>query len=173
MYHQVVWNNGYFDKNLIIDNVVQHFQRNVHINSALNNLVRKLVEDCCKYGSENQSTHTPLARASLSFGTSYNAIEKEREDFLKILSDQTQISGASLEDARHLAYRYDKLRQDVEAQVTKVLRRRSKSRDLSMSGESSVKLQSAEARLADLKSSTVALGREATAAMLSVEDQQQ
>ena len=42
-----------------------------------------------------------------------------------------------------------------------------------MSGESSVKLQSAEARLAELKSSTVALGREATAAMLSVEDQQQ
>lgn len=42
-----------------------------------------------------------------------------------------------------------------------------------MSGESSVKLQSAEARLVDLKSSTVALGGEATAAMLSVEDQQQ
>ncbi|KAH7515051.1 hypothetical protein FEM48_Zijuj11G0155000 [Ziziphus jujuba var. spinosa] len=81
---------------------------------------------------------------------------------------RTQINGAPLEDARHMAYHYDKLCQDVEAKVTEVLRRRSKSRDLSMSGESSVKLQSAEARLADLKSSTVALGREATAAMLSM-----
>lgn len=57
--------------------------------------------------------------------------------------------------------------------MTEVLKRRLKSSDLSMSAESSVKLQSAEARLAELKSSTVALGREATAAMLSVEDQQQ
>ncbi|XP_060674277.1 metacaspase-6 [Ziziphus jujuba] len=81
---------------------------------------------------------------------------------------RTQINGAPFEDARHLAHRYDKLRQEVEAQVTEILRHRSKSRDLSMSGESAVKLQSAEARLADLKSSTVALGREVTAAMLSV-----
>ncbi|KAH7515060.1 hypothetical protein FEM48_Zijuj11G0156000 [Ziziphus jujuba var. spinosa] len=80
----------------------------------------------------------------------------------------TQINGAPLEDARHLVYCYDKLRQDVEAQVTEVLRRRSKTRDLSMSCKSSVKLQSAEAKLADLKSFTVALGREATAVMLSV-----
>ncbi|XP_048320194.2 SH3 domain-containing protein 1 [Ziziphus jujuba] len=160
-------------------NVVRGVERFISTSCKQMEIVRKLAEDCCKYGSENQSTHAPLARASINFGTSYNAIEKEREDFLKILSDQvceplrTQINGAPLEDARHLAYRYDKLRQDVEAQVTEVLRRRSKSRDLSMSGESSVKLQSAEARLADLKSSTVALGREATAAMLSVEDQQQ
>ncbi|KAH7515020.1 hypothetical protein FEM48_Zijuj11G0151900 [Ziziphus jujuba var. spinosa] len=41
-----------------------------------------------------------------------------------------------------------------------------KTRDLSMSRENSVKLQSAEARLADRKSSTMALGIEATAAML-------
>ncbi|KAH7515029.1 hypothetical protein FEM48_Zijuj11G0152800 [Ziziphus jujuba var. spinosa] len=85
----------------------------------------------------------------------------------------TQINEAPLEDARHLAYCYDKIRQDVEAQVTEVLRCRSKTRDLSMSCESSVKLQSAETKLADLKSFTVALGREATAVMLSVEDQQQ
>ncbi|KAH7515039.1 hypothetical protein FEM48_Zijuj11G0153800 [Ziziphus jujuba var. spinosa] len=116
--------------------------------------VRKLAEDCCTYESENQSTHAPLARASINFGTSHNAIEKEREDLLNILNDQvcellwTQINGAPLEDARHLAYYYDKLCQDVEA-------------------------QSAEAKLADPKSFTVALGREATAVMLSVEDQQQ
>lgn len=51
------------------------------------------------------------------------------------------------------------------------MRRRLKS--TSVSAESSVKLQNAEARLTELKSSTVALGKEATAAMLSVEDQQQ
>ncbi|KAF3449217.1 hypothetical protein FNV43_RR09945 [Rhamnella rubrinervis] len=160
-------------------NIVRGVERFISISSKQMEIVRKLAEDCCKYGSENQSTHAPLARASVCFGTSFNSIEIERENLLKILGDQvgeplrTQISGAPLEDARHLAHRYDKLRQDVEAQVTEVLRRRSKSSDLSMSGESSVKLQSAEARLAELKSSTGALGREATAAMLSVEDQQQ
>lgn len=57
-------------------------------------------------------------------------------------------------------------------QVAEVLRRRLKSRG-SVSAESSVKLQNAEARLTELKSTTVALGREATAAMLSVEEHQQ
>nr|XP_048319616.1 SH3 domain-containing protein 1-like [Ziziphus jujuba var. spinosa] len=160
-------------------NIVRGVEKFISTSGKQMKKVRKLPENCCKYGSENQSTHGPLARASINFGTSYNSIEKEREDLLKTLTDQvceplrTQINGAPLEDARHMAYRYDKLRQDVEAKVTEILRRRSKSRDLSMSGESAVKLQSAEARLADLKSSTVALGREATAAMLSVQDQQQ
>ncbi|KAH7515055.1 hypothetical protein FEM48_Zijuj11G0155400 [Ziziphus jujuba var. spinosa] len=93
---------------------------------------------------EAKSTHAPLARASINFGTSHNAIEKEREDFLKILNDQ----------------------------VTDVLRRRPKTMDFSMSCESSMKLQSAKAKLSDVKSFTVALGKEATAVMLSVEDQQ-
>ncbi|XP_060673803.1 SH3 domain-containing protein 1 [Ziziphus jujuba] len=160
-------------------NIVRGVEKFISTSGKQMKKVRKLAEDCCKYGSENQSTHGPLARASINFGTSYNSIEKEREDLLKTLTDQvceplrTQINGAPLEDARHIAYYYDKLRQDVEAKVTEILRRRSKSRDLSMSGESAVKLQSAEARLADLKSSTVALGREATTAMLSLEDQQQ
>lgn len=39
--------------------------------------------------------------------------------------------------------------------------------------ESVVKLKNAEERLTELKSSMVALGKEATDAMLSVEDQQQ
>lgn len=50
--------------------------------------MRRLAEDCCKYGSENQSTHAPLARASIYFGTSFNSIEMERENLLKILGDQ-------------------------------------------------------------------------------------
>lgn len=57
-------------------------------------------------------------------------------------------------------------------QVAEVLRRRLKSK-ASASSESSVKLQNTEARLTELKSTAVALGREATAAMLSVEAQQQ
>lgn len=50
--------------------------------------MRKLAEDCCKYGAENQSTSTPLVIASDYFGTSYNSIEVEREIFLKILGEQ-------------------------------------------------------------------------------------
>ena len=57
--------------------------------------------------------------------------------------------------------------------MSEVLRRRSKSTGPSTSEESSRKLQIAEARLIELKSSIMALGREASAAMLSVEEQQQ
>ena len=52
------------------------------------------------------------------------------------------------------------------------MRRRLKSK-ASGSSESSLKLQNTEARLTELKSTAVALGREATSAMLSVEAQQQ
>ncbi|PON47556.1 SH3 domain containing protein [Parasponia andersonii] len=165
----------------------KHFQRNIvrgvegfiSISSKQVEIVRKLAEDCCKYGDANQSIHAPLARASTYFGTSQNSIEKERETFLKILGDQVcqplraQINGAPLEDARHLVHRYDKLHQDVEGQVAEVLRRRSKSRGPSVSEESLIKLQSAEGRLDELKFSIMALGREAASAMLSVEEQQQ
>ena len=58
-------------------------------------------------------------------------------------------------------------------QAAEVIRRQSKSRDPSASAESSIKLQHAETRLNELKSSMVALGRVATDAMLSVEAQQQ
>ena len=54
-----------------------------------------------------------------------------------------------------------------------MLRRQAKFRDPATSAESSMKLQSAEAKLNELKSAMMALGREATAAMLSVEAQQQ
>ncbi|XP_062120605.1 SH3 domain-containing protein 1-like isoform X2 [Humulus lupulus] len=165
----------------------KHFQRNIvrgvegfiSISSKQMEIVKKLAEDCCKYGDANQFNHSPLARASTYFGTSHNYIEKERESLLKVLGDQVceplraQINGAPLEDARHLAHRYDKLRQDVEAQVAEVLRRGSKSKVPSVSEESVIKLQNAEGRLDELNSSIMALGREATAAMSSVEEQQQ
>ncbi|KAM5573773.1 SH3 domain-containing protein 2 [Rosa sericea] len=164
----------------------KHFQRSIvrgveafiSISLKQMEIVRKLAEDCCKYGAENQNTSTPLVRASTYFGTSHDSIEEERETFLRILGEQVyeplraQLTGSPLEDARHLTHRYDKLRQEVEAQVAEVLRRRLKSK-ASGSSESSLKLQNTEARLTELKSTAVALGREATSAMLSVEAQQQ
>ena len=58
-------------------------------------------------------------------------------------------------------------------QAAEVLRHRSKTRDSEISAESCVKLRAAEARLTELKSTMMSLGREATAAMSSVENQQQ
>ncbi|XP_042949988.1 SH3 domain-containing protein 1 isoform X2 [Carya illinoinensis] len=165
----------------------KHFQRNivrgieafVSLSSKQMEIARKLAQDCRKYGDENQSTSSPLARASLQFGTSHISIEEERETLLGILRDQVseplraQITGAPLEDARHLTHRYDKSWQGVETQAAEVLRRQLKSTDSSISVEGSMRLQHAEARLTELKSIMMALGKEATAAMLSVEGQQQ
>ncbi|RDY05503.1 SH3 domain-containing protein 2, partial [Mucuna pruriens] len=165
----------------------KHFQRHIvraiegfiSVSSKQMEIVRKLAKDCCKYGTENQGSSYPLARASLQFGNSYDLVENERETLLGIFGDQiseplrAQITGAPLEDARHLTHRYDKLHQEVEAQAAEVLRRRSKLRNSSVSAESSMRLQNAETRLKELKSALAALGREATAAMLSVEEQQQ
>ncbi|KAK6934844.1 SH3 domain [Dillenia turbinata] len=142
-------------------------------------IVRRLADDCCKYGNENESASSPLARASLQFGTSHGSMEKEREALLRILGDQVSeplralVSGAPLEDARLLTHRYNRLRQEVEAQAADVLRRQLKRTDPSTPAESVIKLQHAEAKLNELKLTLSALGREATAAMLSVEDQQQ
>ncbi|KAL9450890.1 hypothetical protein AB3S75_012600 [Citrus x aurantiifolia] len=165
----------------------KHFQRNVvrgvevfvAVSLKQMEIARKLAEDCCKYGAENQSDNSCVARAALQFGTSHDLMENERENLLGILRDQVSeplralINGAPLEDARHLTHRYDKLRHEVEAQAAEVFRRRSKIRESDISAESAVKLRNAEARLTELKSTIIALGREATAAMLSVESQQQ
>ncbi|XP_034709990.1 SH3 domain-containing protein 2-like isoform X2 [Vitis riparia] len=165
----------------------KHFQKDivrgiegfVSTSSKQMEIVRRMAEDCCKYGTENQSTGSPLARAALYFGNSHSSMEKERETLLGVLCDQVSeplrvlITGAPLEDARHLTHRYERLRQEVESQAADVLRRQAKFKDPATSAESSIKLQSAEAKLSELKSAMMALGREATAAMLSVEAQQQ
>ncbi|KAH9753732.1 SH3 domain-containing protein [Citrus sinensis] len=150
----------------------KHFQRNVvrgvevfvAVSLKQMEIARKLAEDCCKYGVENQSDNSCVARAALQFGTSHDLMENERETLLGILRDQVNI---------FLTHRYDKLRHEVEAQAAEVFRRRSKIRESDISAESAVKLRNAEARLTELKSTIMALGREATAAMLSVESQQQ
>ncbi|KAL7001807.1 hypothetical protein U1Q18_002956 [Sarracenia purpurea var. burkii] len=85
---------------------------------------------------------------------------------------RASIKGAPFEDARHLSHHYDRLRQEVETRVAEVIRRQSKCNPAT-SMENSIKLQSAERKLNELRSVMMALGREAIAAMLSVEDQQQ
>lgn len=165
----------------------KHFQKNivrgaegfVSISSKQMEILRKLADECCKYGAENQSENNYVARTVLQFGAAHNLMENEKEILLGVLNDQVSkplralITGAPLEDARHLTHRYDKLRQEVEAQAAEALRRRSKTRDSEISAESFMKLQAAEARLTELKSTMMALGREAAAAMSSVENQQQ
>lgn len=58
-------------------------------------------------------------------------------------------------------------------QATDVLRRRSKLKESDISEEAYIKLKNSESRLAELKSSMKTLGKEATKAMLEVDDQQQ
>ncbi|KAF2308950.1 hypothetical protein GH714_025861 [Hevea brasiliensis] len=165
----------------------KHFQKNivrsiegfVSASSKQMEIARKLAEDCCKYGADNQCTNSYVARSVLQFGTLHNLMENERETFLGILGDQVSeplrlsVTGAPLEDARHLTHRYEKLRQEVDAQAAEVLRRRLKTRESDISAENCMKLRGAEARLTELKSTVTALGKEATSAMLSVENQQQ
>nr|XP_029116464.1 SH3 domain-containing protein 2 isoform X2 [Elaeis guineensis] len=142
-------------------------------------IVKKLAEDCRKYGTEYQNPSFVLATASLDFGTAHSLMEKERENLIKILGDQvceplrSMIVGAPLEDARLLTYHYERIRQDVEAQTAEVVRRQLKSKEVGASAESTVKLQHAEAKLSELEATLSALGREATAAMMAVEAQQQ
>ncbi|CAN6295643.1 unnamed protein product [Urochloa humidicola] len=165
----------------------KHFQRNIvrgvegfiAVSTKQMEIVRKLAEDCCKYGNDNQHFGFALARASEEFGKSHKQIEKEREDLLRILGEQVfeplreMIMSAPLEDARLLTYRYQRIRQDMESQIADVMRKQLKSRESSGNADNSVKLQHAESKLSELRTTLAALGREATAAMEAVEAQQQ
>lgn len=51
-------------------------------------LARKLADDYCKYGVENQNTGSSLAKAALHFGNSHKSMEDERETLLGILGEQ-------------------------------------------------------------------------------------
>ncbi|GAB4834840.1 hypothetical protein Ancab_033108 [Ancistrocladus abbreviatus] len=140
-------------------------------------IVRRFTGDCFKYGAQGQGNASELAEAASRLGTACNSMEKERENLLDILGYQVCgprafIRDSQLEDARLLVRLYDRLWQEVETQATEVVRQRSKSKD-GVTDENSIKLQLAEAKLGDLKSRLVALGKEATLAMLSVEAQQQ
>ncbi|XP_064934878.1 SH3 domain-containing protein 2-like isoform X2 [Musa acuminata AAA Group] len=86
---------------------------------------------------------------------------------------RAMVVGAPLEDARHLAQRYDRMRQEAEAQATEVSKRHIKVRETAGIGDNISKLEAAEAKLQELKSNMAATGKEAVAAMAAVEAQQQ
>lgn len=159
--------------------IVRGVEAFISLSSKQLEILRKLAQDCCKFGDEYQSYGYALSRASSDFANSHNLIEMERENLLKTLGEQvyeplrSMIVSAPLEDARHLNYRYERISQDVEAQTAEVLKRQLRSKEVSATVENAAKLQNAEYKLSGLRSSLSALGREATEAMLSVEAQQQ
>ncbi|CAA0814928.1 SH3 domain-containing protein [Striga hermonthica] len=51
-------------------------------------IARKLAEDCCKYGIENQDSDSPLARVASGFGTSHASMEDHNETMLGVLGYQ-------------------------------------------------------------------------------------
>ncbi|PNY12368.1 SH3 domain protein [Trifolium pratense] len=86
---------------------------------------------------------------------------------------RAMVMGAPLEDARHLAQRYDRMRQDAEAQAIEVSKRQAKVRETPGNAENAMKLEASETKLQDLKANMAILGKEAAAAMTAVEAQQQ
>lgn len=140
----------------------------------------KLSEDSRKYGVENTCTSgNTLSKAALSFSRARAQMEKEKGTLLKALGTQVaeplraMVMGAPLEDARHLAQRYDRMRQEAEAQAIDVSKRQIKVRETPGNIDNNLKLESAETKLQDLKSNVTVLGKEAVAAMSAVEAQQQ
>ncbi|KAH9627302.1 hypothetical protein KSS87_013547 [Heliosperma pusillum] len=137
----------------------------------------KLAEECCKYGAENTEDKI-LAKATSIYGDARKHVEKEQEDLNRLLLSQVldplrQIStGTPLEDARHLAQRYSRMRQEAEAQAAEVNRRRARVREAA-THENTTKLQASEARMQEMKANMAVLGKEAAAALSAVDSQQQ
>ncbi|CAK9148345.1 unnamed protein product [Ilex paraguariensis] len=137
----------------------------------------KFSEDCCKYGIENV-TDEILARAASIYGDARKHVEKEQEDLNMLLFSQileplrAMIIGAPLEDARHLAQRYSRMRQEAEIQATEISRRQARVREAPIP-ENVTKLHAAESKMHELKANMAVLGKEASAALAAVESQQQ
>ncbi|XP_021729547.1 SH3 domain-containing protein 2-like isoform X2 [Chenopodium quinoa] len=159
----------------------KHFEKSlVHGIEGITSVTSKQIAiDCCRYGAESHCSTSPLTEAAARVGTSHSSMVEEKETMLAIFDEkvckslQALVRSAELEDARLLVRRYDKLWQEVEAQAADVLRLRSKSTEGAKSEENSIKLENAEEKLDYLKSRLMALGKEATSAMLSVEAHQQ
>ncbi|KAG0474288.1 hypothetical protein HPP92_013974 [Vanilla planifolia] len=159
-------------------NIAKGVEAFISVGSKQLEILRKLGQDCCEYGEQSQTSGYALARASNYFGDTLKLIEKEMESMLRLLGEQVyeplrvMVISAPLEDARHLTYRYESIRQDAEAQTAEVLKRQMRSKDIA-NADNAAKLQNAELKLLELRRAASALGREATDAMLSVEAQQQ
>ncbi|KAI8525761.1 hypothetical protein RHMOL_Rhmol13G0255100 [Rhododendron molle] len=137
----------------------------------------KLSEECFKYAIEN-SDDKILAKAASLYGDACKNVEKEHEDLNRQLFSQiieplrAMAAGVPLEDARHLAQRYSRMRQEAETQAAEVSRRQARVREAPIP-ENVTKLHAAEYRMQELKANMAVLGKEATAAMAAVESQQQ
>ncbi|ONM61002.1 SH3 domain-containing protein 3 [Zea mays] len=138
----------------------------------------KFSEDCYRYGSENNASDEALRKAASLYGGALINIEKEYEDFNRILSSQTidplraMAIGGPLEDARGLAQRYSRMRHEAEILSTEIARRKARVREAPIA-EHTTKLQQSEARMIEHKASMAVLGKEAAAALAAVESQQQ
>ncbi|GKV24119.1 hypothetical protein SLEP1_g33770 [Rubroshorea leprosula] len=176
------------EKLYISTRAAKHFQRDlvrgvegyIVTGSKQVEIGTKLSEDSRKYGAENTcTTGSTLSKAALSYGRARAQMEKEHGNLLKAFGTQVaeplraMVMGAPIEDARHLAQRYDRMRQEAEAQAIEVSKRQAKVRETPGNPENVLKLESAEAKLQDLKSNMGILGKEAGAAMAAVEAQQQ
>ncbi|XP_073313895.1 SH3 domain-containing protein 3-like [Primulina huaijiensis] len=137
----------------------------------------KLSEDCSRYGIENSNDEI-LAKAASIYGEARKHVEKEQEDFTKLLFTQVleplraMITGSPLEDARHLAQRYSRMRQEAEVQAAEVSRRQARVRE-SPIPENVAKLHYAESKMQEHKANMAILGKEAATALAAVESQQQ
>ncbi|XP_043709933.1 SH3 domain-containing protein 2-like [Telopea speciosissima] len=176
------------EKLYISTRAAKHFQRDIVrgvegyivTGSKQVEIGTKLSEDSRKYGVENTCTSgNTLSKAALNFSRARGQMEKERGSLLKALGTQVaeplraMVVGAPLEDARHLAQRYDRMRQEAEAQAIEVSKRQVKVRESVGNVDNASKLEAAEAKLLELKSNMATLGKEAAAAMAAVEAQQQ
>ncbi|THU69109.1 hypothetical protein C4D60_Mb08t10960 [Musa balbisiana] len=176
------------EKLYISTRAAKHFQRDIVrgvegyiiTGSKQVEIGNKLSEDSRKYGVGNTCTSgNTLSNAALSYARARSQMENEHGNLLKALGTQVaeplraMVVGAPLEDARHLAQRYDRMRQEAEAQSTEVSKRHIKVREIAGTGDNISKLEAAEAKLQELKSNMAATGKEAVAAMAAVEAQQQ
>ncbi|KAK9073292.1 hypothetical protein SSX86_007616 [Deinandra increscens subsp. villosa] len=166
----------------------KHFQRDIVrgvegfivVGSKQVEIGTKLSEDSRKYGAENTCTSgSALSKAAVGYSSARMDIERERENLLKSLGTQVaeplraMVVGAPLEDARRHAQRYDRVRQEAEAQVIEVARRQAKVKESNGNPDNLSKFEAAQARLQELKSNMSILGKEAVATMSAVEAQQQ
>ncbi|KAL0412447.1 UNVERIFIED_CONTAM: SH3 domain-containing protein 2 [Sesamum radiatum] len=176
------------EKLYISTRAAKHFQRDIVrgvegyivIGSKQIEIGTKMSEDSRKYGVQNTCTSgNTLSKAASNFASARAQMEKERGNLLKALGTQVteplraMVMGAPLDDARHLAQRYDRMRQDAEAQTFEVARRQAKVREGNDHPDLASKLEAAEAKLQDLKSNVAVLGKEAASALAAVEAQQQ
>ncbi|KAL4572965.1 hypothetical protein LXL04_019754 [Taraxacum kok-saghyz] len=176
------------EKLYISTRAAKHFQRDIVrgvegyivTGSKQVEIGTKLSEDSRKYGVENTCTSgSTLSRAAKNFSRARALMEKERGNLLKSFGTQVaeplraMVMGAPLEDARHLAQRYDRMRQEAEAQAVEVSKRQARVREGTGNPDILTKLEASESKLQDLKSNMAVLGREAASAMAAVEGQQQ